>query len=205
MKRTHGPIEKFFHRNRLLQVAARVFGERGIRDATIDDLIAAADVSRRTFYQYFRGKEELLVALFTVSCELMLQVIRDEIRGAPEGERIERCVDVYLSFRRRAGAIMFELEAEALRPGSPLGPIRRQLLDAASAELSGELAASAGRRVDPLVVHGVLVAIEGISHRMQAPEPYTEERARAAMLRIALAALSRPGDDVPALPTVAAS
>jgi len=200
VKRTRGPIEKFFHKNRLLQVAAQVFGERGLRDATIDDLIAAAGVSRRTFYQYFTSKEQLLVELFTVSCDLLLRALRDEIRRASGTERIRRCVEVYLAFRRRAGPIMHELEAEALRPGSPLATLRRQLLDAASIELAGGIRDAAGRTADPLVVHGVLVALEGISQRMQSPEPYSEERARAAMLRIALAALSLPDETAPALP-----
>ena len=201
--RTHGPIERHFQRSRLLQAAAGVFARHGIREATIDDLLEAGGVSRRTFYQYFRSKDELLVALFSVSCELLLQALRDEIRRASGPARIERCVDVYLAFRRRAGRIMQELEAESVRPGSPLEAMRQDLLDAASRELAAQIVDEAGRAADPLVVHGVLVALEGISHRMRSPEPYTEARARAAMLRIALAALARPGDPVPALPTIA--
>ena len=196
METTH----RYFQRNRILQAAAGVFAKRGIRDATIDDLLAAAELSRRTFYQYFRSKEELLGALFSVSCGLLLQALRDELGRATGAARIERCVDVYLAFRKRAGRIMQELEAEALRPGSPLEPMRRELLDAASRELAREIVDERGRSADPLVVHGVLVAMEGISHRMKTPAPYTDERARAAMLRIALAALARPGEPVPALP-----
>lgn len=202
MKPTRGPIERYFHRNRLLQVSAQVFAARGIREATIDDLIEAADVSRRTFYQYFRSKDELLVALFTVSCELLLHVLRAEIQRASGAKRIERCVDTYLSFRKRAGSIMQELEAESLRPGSPLGPVRRELLDAASLELARAIVDDEGRQIDPLVVHGVLIALEGIAHRMESPEPFTDERARAAMMRIALAALSRPGEVVPPMPMI---
>jgi AcrR family transcriptional regulator len=203
MKRSRGPIERYFHRNQLLQAAARVFATRGLREATIEDILAAADVSRRTFYQYFRSKDELLVALFSVSCELLLQALREQIHGGPDATRVERCVDVYLAFRQRAGAIMHELEAEALRPGSPLEALRRELLDAASRELAGEIRdAASGRHADPLVVHGVLVALEGISHRMKTPDPYSESRARDAMLRIARAALARPHDAVPALPMI---
>lgn len=201
-RRSHGPLERHFQRNRLLQDAAGVFARRGIRDATIDDLLEATGVSRRTFYQYFRSKDELLAGLFSVSCELLLQALRAEIRRTSGAARIERCVEVYLGFRHRAGRIMQELEAESVRPGSPLEAMRRDLLDAASRELAAEIVDEAGRPVDPLVVHGILVALEGISHRMRTPTPYTEERARAAMLRIALAALARPGDPVPALPHI---
>lgn len=184
-----GPIERYFQRNRLLQAAAGAFAKHGIRDATVDDILEAAAISRRTFYQYFRSKDELLIALFTVSCELLLQVLRGEIQRGPDATRIERCVETYLAFRTRAGTIMLELEAEARRPGSPLEPIRRDLLDAASRELANAIPSDDGRQVDPLVVHGVLVALEGIAHRMASPDPCTEDRARAAMLRIARSAL----------------
>ena len=200
IRRSHGPLERQLHRQRLLQTAVGAFARHGIGDTTIDDILEATRVSRRTFYRYFQGRDDLLVELFTVSCQLLLRAIRDEIGRGPDATRVERCVEVYLGFRDRAGAIVHELEAEALRSGSPLEPVRRELLDAASNELARALVDDSGGQVDPIVVHGVLVAIEGISHRMRAPAPYTMERARAAMLRIARAALSRPGEAVPALP-----
>jgi hypothetical protein len=107
---------------------------------------------------------------------------------------------MYLGFRKRAGPIMRELEAESLRPGSPLESVRRELLDAASRELAQHIVDAKGRASDPIVVVGVLAALEGIAHRMDAPGPYTEARARAAMMRIAIAALAVPGETVPALP-----
>jgi AcrR family transcriptional regulator len=198
-KPSRGPMDRFFYRNRLLEAAARVFGERGIREATIDDILAAAGISRRTLYQYFRSKDELLVALFTVWCDLLLHALRDAIRRETGVARVERCVDMYLGFRKRAGPIMRELEAESLRPGSPLEPVRRELLDAASRELAQHIVDANGRAADPLVVVGVLAALEGIAHRMDAPG-YAEARARAAMMRLAIAALALPGEPVPALP-----
>lgn len=47
-----------------LQVAAlRLVDRHGIDEVTIDDIVAAADVSRRTFSNYFTSKEQALVGM----------------------------------------------------------------------------------------------------------------------------------------------
>lgn len=52
-------------RERLLAASARVIAERGPEKVTIDDFIAAAEVSRGTFYNHFSTREALLEALWT--------------------------------------------------------------------------------------------------------------------------------------------
>lgn len=62
-------------RLRLLQSALVVFAEKGIDATVIDDVIAAAGVSRGTFYNHFRTTSELLLALATAMSDEALAVV----------------------------------------------------------------------------------------------------------------------------------
>lgn len=50
-------------RMRLIESALLVFAEKGVDASVIDDVIVAAEVSRGTFYNYFRTTAELLAAV----------------------------------------------------------------------------------------------------------------------------------------------
>jgi TetR/AcrR family transcriptional regulator, cholesterol catabolism regulator len=55
MRRKHAAVE-----TEILRVAAKIFSERGYQGTTLDDIAAAANISRRTFYSYFASKDDLL-------------------------------------------------------------------------------------------------------------------------------------------------
>lgn len=57
-----GELKRAKTRAALIQIALQVISERGFDAPTIDDFIAAAGVARGTFYNYFKSKDELLIA-----------------------------------------------------------------------------------------------------------------------------------------------
>src|SRR5260221_3320038 len=50
-------------REKLFEAAARVFEEQGIGGASIEDLAAAAGLTRGAFYSNFKSKDELIIAM----------------------------------------------------------------------------------------------------------------------------------------------
>src|SRR4249920_545594 len=64
-------------RTRILRGAARVFGERGYGASSVEAILEAAQVSRRTFYRTFRSKEDVLRTLFDNSVQMLVRAVRD--------------------------------------------------------------------------------------------------------------------------------
>ncbi|WP_405182600.1 TetR/AcrR family transcriptional regulator [Nocardia sp. NBC_01377] len=56
-------------RERLLAAAAREFCDRGYLPVSVEEIAAAAGMSRMTFYRHFRGKADLAAHLFDAAAE----------------------------------------------------------------------------------------------------------------------------------------
>jgi AcrR family transcriptional regulator len=71
-------------RRALEQVAVELFAERGFDDVTIDEIVAAANVSRRTFYRYYEAKEDVLLS----EQRRLLELVPSAVRARPAEERL---------------------------------------------------------------------------------------------------------------------
>jgi AcrR family transcriptional regulator len=62
-------------RSRLLAAMAQRAAISGFLDVTVDDVIAAARASRRTFYEHFSNREECLLAAYDAIREDTMQIV----------------------------------------------------------------------------------------------------------------------------------
>lgn len=62
-------------RERLITGALSVFAEKGLHETAIDDVIKAVDVSRGTFYKYFRTHEDLLEAVSASMSDYLMRLV----------------------------------------------------------------------------------------------------------------------------------
>ena len=71
--------EKERRREEILDAAQRVFVEKGITTATVDDIAIAAELSKGTLYLYFESKEDIYIALMMRGLRLLYTVFNEII------------------------------------------------------------------------------------------------------------------------------
>jgi AcrR family transcriptional regulator len=64
-------------RERLLETAGRLFGERGYECVGINEIIAKAEIAKATFYQHFESKEALCAEWLKQESELFAGMHRE--------------------------------------------------------------------------------------------------------------------------------
>lgn len=69
-------------RDELADAALRLLARQGFEQTTVDELAAAAGVSRRTFFRYFASKEDVLIS----SVAVVFEGILAEVAARPPGE-----------------------------------------------------------------------------------------------------------------------
>jgi len=200
-RRRGRPAASFSARSEILLGAAEAFGAKGYADASVQDVLKAAKISRRTFYRFFRSKENLLEELADAGSMLFLQNVRTAASlGKTPEEKLSNCVEVYLRAPQNSGPIFHVLLAETSRPGSPLAPKRQAVITALIAMLREGVRDHQHRDVDPLVFRGLVAAMESISRYVFTETEGSEQdiqRAKAVMIQMVGAVLHVP-EEAPA-------
>lgn len=149
---------------KILRGAATVFAERGYEAATMEDLLGAAEVSVRTFYQYFRNKSEVLEALYTLLTNVWSEVLVQAVQQEPTPEaKLQRLVHGYLGGFAVAGDLVNIIMTEAVRPGSSLGTRYLALGESMMALLTPIYEERCGGAVDPIWVRTRVTAMTAIA------------------------------------------
>ena len=198
------PSRNYSARKQILRGAQMAFGQKPYADTSVEDICKASDVSRRTFYRFFRNKDDVFEAIFDLASTFLVQTVRSAVDAAQTPmDKLEAAVEAYLRAQEAAGPLARVLTLEPRNPGSRLA-VRYDEVVASFAEIfRAEVERSRQLRIDPLLFGGLLAAMENVSLELLRHGPISEaelKRGKLVMLRILSAALAEQGDHVHPLP-----
>ncbi len=193
-------------RNMIIAAGARVFAQKGIRETSVEDLLEAANVSRRTFYRLFESKEDVALALYVFGTNQLIEGCKRAIAATTEPlEQFLRCVDVHLSNASFMGRLIFVLGGEATRQESPLHARRMATHDVLVDLLRAAHPETA--KLDPMLVRTTLFALEAVVRLVliegddgRSVTPAMIARARRVIARVVTAGFAGEGPGVTPLP-----
>ena len=71
-------------RERILEVASKLFYEYGIRAVGVDTIIAESEVAKTTLYRYFASKDDLVVAFLEERDRLFWECFNEKVAKYPD-------------------------------------------------------------------------------------------------------------------------
>lgn len=155
-------------REQLQRAALELFAERGFDQVTADEIAERAEVSRSTFFRYFRTKEEVLLGRADELLAELHQVLADRPRDEPLSRSVRRALQAMAAgYEDRRSEILAIRDVAASHPDVLARALEHQAAwEAAFAAQLVERMAEGGaverraRVVAGAVMAGVRVAVE---------------------------------------------
>jgi AcrR family transcriptional regulator len=196
-------------RERILESAYTAFRRRGYARVSMDEIAAAAGVTKRSVYHHFRSKDDLLAAVLTAQHELSLAAFRtfgDGLAGSPEAivEALFAQLEAWADRPRWAGSGFTRAAVElADLPGHPARAVARRHKAALETELREVLRRSGIEAADEIAREIWLLSEGAISLMLVHADPSYAEAGASAARRLLAARREAPERDSAAVDTAA--
>ena len=176
-------------REEVMRQAWLLFSAQGFEATTVDQIAAAAGMSRRTFFRYFSGKDELVLTRLVESGESVVEALRRRPADEPVWTSLRRAFDDRVAraggARRPGAALLVMLRTEPAVRATVVEWRRRwqELLEPAVAErLPGRRGGSTPDVRAAAIVASALACLETAQDGLGGPS------------RLAAVDPARPGD-----------
>ena len=164
-------------RAEILIHSMQVFAQRGSQRTTVQHLLDASDVSRRTFYKYFRNKMDVLESIYRIFVDNMLLHFHKEVKQASSANDIIRnTTKVYFDYHVSMGPVIKLMMEEARSSDSALAPHRTRAQTLASEVLAVQINRYTGKNYEPLVFLTMLWMLENYSLYIFEDGGFSQER-----------------------------
>jgi AcrR family transcriptional regulator len=188
MPRSGAPTKR-----RILEVAYKLFRQRGYSRVSMDEIAAAMHVTKRTLYYHFESKDALLAAVLEEQHRLAIAAFGtfgDKLAGSPEAivDTMFRDLAVWADRPRWTGSGFTRLVVElADLPGHPARRIARRHKAVLEAQFA-EVLARAGVVGAPEVAREIWLLSEGAISMLliHGDRSYAEAAKRAALRLLAI-------------------
>lgn len=158
----HGLSRQFVvanQRRRILAAVADVCSATGYVAMSVEDIVVTSGVSRRTFYDNFRGKQDIYLAAYDEVSEQLLARV-DEAYQAADGlvAKVRDSLGAFLSFIAEEPAIADMCIVEVMAAGSAAIERRNRTMDAFTTMIEQAAAAELPKsRLPPALTPEALV------------------------------------------------
>ncbi|WP_139327398.1 TetR family transcriptional regulator [Microbacterium sp. RURRCA19A] len=82
----------------LTSVAQDLFVAHGYENTTVDQIAAAAGMSKRTFFRYFPSKDDLVIGKYDLFADRMAEALDDRPMDEPVWDSLRRVFDITLDY-----------------------------------------------------------------------------------------------------------
>ncbi len=91
--------EKEHRREEIINAAQKVFFEKGLQVATMDEIADAAELSKGTLYLYYKSKEDLYLGVMVRGMEILYEMFMKTVNTPePTIPRLKNLADAYYEF-----------------------------------------------------------------------------------------------------------
>ena len=163
------------NRERIIEVAAKLFRERGFDGIGVADLMKSAGLTHGGFYGHFASKEDLMAQACARALEGSLGTLR-QVAAQSGGNALSAIAAAYLSPEHRdhpgEGCTLAALGAEAARQGSPVRGAFTQAVHASIDALTELVAGESGqaKRERALATYASMIGALILARAVDDPE-----------------------------------
>ncbi len=173
-------------RLRLIFAAADTFSRIGYANASVADVIAAAGMSRRSFYEFFKSKEDILLAVVDFNDRVVIrEITRRAEKVTDPVRRIETTLHTLLEMSRIGPMIGYQVMAAGEEPRARRQAMMSRICDILTGQVEeAHRRGLLGRPPDPITIRILVGGVdalalsyhqEGRSDRISEAEPLARD------------------------------